>query len=483
MKKHTRIFFFAALFLLVGFISCKKINEATDLGGDLIPAVDNVNTFEVALNTVTNNLLYNDTTKVNYSDLVAAGDLNDPEFGTTHAGFHFNLTPVSLGTNPFLGRDTTKIIDSVVLSLQYDNSYGDTVNGVQTLHVYEIAQNPDFKDTVLYKYADPTTDFPTTGSELGTATFTAKSAKDSIRLIRKGDTTTVNNVVRIRLDNTLGERFAQYDTTSSSLSGGYYLDSTNGSIFRKLFAGLAIKADNGSNMLSYFDLTTTSKTRLTVYYQIVHNNGTRDTLSTDFTHRTNGQANYVKMTPASNWASYLNNGTPGDDKVYIQSAPSGSYASVNIPDLSTLGNKVIHKAEIISSVLPSTGSEKFTPPPYLFLDHTNSGTPDTAFLFDRDISLGVNNSIDLSLFGGNLKNNQYHFDITRYVQGIVTRHTPNDTLRLYAPLRTQLYVPLAGAYVRPQIAQGIGMGRVVLGGGNYLNADQRLRLRIIYSNL
>jgi hypothetical protein len=483
VKKHYRIFFFAAPFLLIGFISCKKINEATDLGGDLIPAVDNVNTFEVALNAVTNNMLYNDTSKVNYSDLVAAGDLNDPEFGTTHAGFHFNITPVSLGTNPFLGRDTTKIIDSVVLSLQYDNSYGDTLNGFQTLHVYEIAPNQDFKDTVLYKYADPSTDFPTTGSELGSATFTAKSAKDSIRLIRAGDTTTVNNVVRIRLDNSLGERFAQYDTTASMLSGGYHSDTTSGSIFRKLFAGFAIKADNGSNMLSYFDLTATSQTRLTVYYQIVHNNGKRDTLSTDFNHRTNGQANYVKMTPASNWATYLNNGTPDDDKLYIQSAPSGSYASINVPDLSTLGNKVIHKAEIITSVLPSAGADKFTPPPYLFLDYTNSGTPDTAFLFDRDINLGVNQSIDLSLFGGNLKNNQYRFDITRYVQGIVTRHTPNDTLRLYAPLRTQLFVPLAGIYVRPQIEQAIGMGRVVLGGGNFVNADQRLRLRIIYSNL
>lgn len=483
MKKHNRIFFFAALLLLIGFISCKKINEATDLGGDLIPAVDNVHTFEVALNAVTNNLLYNDTTKVNYSDLVAAGDLNDPEFGTTHADFQFNLTPLSLGTNPFGGRDTTNIIDSVVLSLQYDNSYGDTLSGIQTLHVYEIASNPDFKDTVLYKYSDPSTDFPTTGAELGSASFTAKSAKDSIRLIRAGDTTAVSHVVRIRLDNSLGERFAQYDTTGSLLSGGFHLDSTNGSIFRKLFAGLSVKADNGSNVLSYFDLTSGSKTRLTVYYQTVHSNGTRDTLSTDFAHRTNGQTNYVKMTPASNWATYLNNGLTEDDKVYIQSAPSGSYASVNVPDLSTLGNKVVHKAEIIASVLPSVGSDKFSAPPYLFMDYTNSGTPDTAFLFDKDINLGVNQSIDLSLFGGNLKNNQYRFDITRYVQGIVTRHAPNDTLRIYAPLRTQLFVPLAGAYIRPQIAQGIAQGRVVLGGGNFVNADQRLRLRIIYSNL
>lgn len=31
------------------FFSCTKINEATELGDDLIPAVDNVNTFDTTL--------------------------------------------------------------------------------------------------------------------------------------------------------------------------------------------------------------------------------------------------------------------------------------------------------------------------------------------------------------------------------------------------------------------------------------------------
>ncbi|HKO79559.1 MAG TPA: hypothetical protein VJU78_04150, partial [Chitinophagaceae bacterium] len=46
--------FISTLLLL---ISCKKINESTALGGDLIPAVDNINTFDTILNVEA----YNDT--------------------------------------------------------------------------------------------------------------------------------------------------------------------------------------------------------------------------------------------------------------------------------------------------------------------------------------------------------------------------------------------------------------------------------------
>jgi hypothetical protein len=493
VTKHIPIYFFASLYILVGFSSCKKINEATELGGDLIPAVDNVNTFEVSLNTETDNRQFNDTTKVFYSDVLAAGDLNDPEFGTTHANYYFNILPATLGTNPFLGKDTVSIIDSVVLSLDYQGGYGDTTGGVQTLRVFEIAQNSGFSKDSLYKYADPKSEFATTGAELGSKTFTINSLKDSLTIIRPRDTSRVANVVRIKLDNSLGTRFSKYDTTSNTASGGYHNDSTNGGIFRSLFAGLAIKADNSGNVLTYYNLANTAKTKLTVYYQIVHGNGTRDTLSTNYYHSTNGQANYVKMVPGVNWASYLNNGAASDDKVYLQSSPSGSYASILIPGLDTLKNKVIHRAELILTKVSSTSDNIFTAPTQLFLDRKNSEAPDTLNLLYRDLvplSSGTSLSFDYSSFGGNLKYNTYTFNITRFVQGVVTRHEPVDTLRLYAPYRAMsIYAPAFVSFGYPggkanvPVAKAIANGRVVLGGGGYANPEQRLRLRIIYSNL
>src|ERR1041385_7251001 len=83
--------------LLVLFCSCKKINQATELGGGLVPAVDNVHTFEVALTTVTQNKLFIDTNRVLYNDLLALGDFDDPEFGHTHATIDFNVTPSAFG--------------------------------------------------------------------------------------------------------------------------------------------------------------------------------------------------------------------------------------------------------------------------------------------------------------------------------------------------------------------------------------------------
>jgi hypothetical protein len=487
VKKYTSIFFLAALFL-IGIVSCKKINEATELGGDLIPAVDNVNTFEVALNTETNNLLYNDSVRVSYSDLVAAGDLNDPEFGQTHANFQFNILPASLGVYPFVHKDSAKIIDSVILSLDYQGGYGDTLTGMQTLHVFEIDPNSGFRPDTTYRYIDPASEFPTTGAELGSKTFSVSSLKDSIGIITDNDTSKTANTLRILLNKSFVDRFVNSDT---SATGAYYNDSTKGDNFRKLFAGLSIKADNSGNVLTYFNLSSSGKTKLTVYYRIQHAATTKeDTLHADFYHSTNGQTNYVKQTVGGNWASYLNNGQLSDDKVYLQSSPSGSYASVLIPDLSSLGNKIIHRAELIATTIPSISDNIFTPPARLFLDRKNGGAPDTTFLLYKDLTPGLDGSLDFNTFGGNLKSAKYVFNITRFIQSVVTSHQPTDTLRLFAPLRINEFAPPfisatneAGIASIPVLSK-VAEGRVVLAGGSYaINPDQRLQLRIIYSNL
>ncbi|MDQ6755357.1 MAG: DUF4270 domain-containing protein, partial [Bacteroidota bacterium] len=80
-----------SLICIVLFFSCTKINEATELGGDLIPAVDNVNTFETNLDVQTSYHLFNDTSKNLISDYMALGKINDPIFGTTSADVYFNL--------------------------------------------------------------------------------------------------------------------------------------------------------------------------------------------------------------------------------------------------------------------------------------------------------------------------------------------------------------------------------------------------------
>jgi len=479
-------------FLVLGisftaFFSCKKINESTELGGNLIPGVDNINTFETSLNTLTNNRLFNDTAKVGYSDLVAAGDVNDPQFGKTHANFSFTVTPATLGVNPFV--DTLVSIDSVVLYLAYTGAWGDTaLNGVQTLRVFEVAQGSTFADTVQYRYNDPASDFAVTtpGTELGSTTYTIRKAATDTISIRRRDTTKVAGVVRIPLSTSLGTRFSQYDTTSNPTKGGYHSDLSvaagkDGKIFRSLFKGLAVRSENTGNALAFFSLADT-KTKLTVYYKTKVNKDT--TLrSFDFVHRSDGRANYIRQDVGGSWSAHLNNTNPNDSLIYLQASPSGAYASIVIPDLSSFDNKVIHLAEIVGTIPPQYQSAIYTPPTQLFLERQRNDT--LHYIFERDIPVNsLDGSLSLENFGGNLKSNSYRFNITRYVQNVVTRKEANDTLKLYPAFRTILRFG-SNSTVLPlvQLLPRVADGRAILAGGSFSDPAQRLRLRIIYSNL
>jgi len=484
VKKYSLAFSLLFVSFIFAFFSCKKINEATELGGDLIPAVDNVHTFETALSTITRNGIYDDSARVAYTDLVALGDINDPDFGHLHANFNFNITPSVIGTYPFLNKKDSLTMDSVVLQLSYAGAYGDTVsNGVQTVTVYEIAQSADFRADTLYKYRDAATD-NMAGQQLstGSKTFTIASLKDSISIIRPHDTTRTANVVRVRLDNSLATRFANYDTSASATTGAFHSDS----LFRSLFKGLAVKSSNTGQALSYFNLTD-SKTKLTIYYKYKLN-GVDTAASLDFYHFDNGQSNYISAPPGGNWQAALN-GASGD-RIYLQTTPSGAYAAIKIPGLDTFSNKVINRAEIIATRITTGSSTTFPPPVQLVLDRINR-TRDTAFILQNDLTPSADGSINYAAFGGTLRSdNTYRLNVTRYVQSVITRHLPNDTLRLYAPLRTVLFATnlpsatsAAGTYISVPAATRAAQGRVVLGGGTYSDPNVRLRLRIIYSNL
>ncbi|HMK25523.1 MAG TPA: DUF4270 family protein [Chitinophagaceae bacterium] len=484
MKNSNPALSFLAIITSVAilFSACKKLNESTELGGGLIPPVDNINTFETYLDVITDNKLFKDTTKVYYGDNLALGHIaNDPEFGGTHANAYFNIgSPYFSGTSansyyPFINKDSV-IIDSVILSLSYTGYYGDT-NSIETIHVFEIAQNPGFSDTTLYKY--DTTDFQTVVPELGSKTFQVKALKDSILHIRKKDTTKLANVIRIPLQNQLGVRLASYDTSNTS-NGGF----RNDSIFKTLFKGLAIKADNSGNALTYISPADQSKTKLTVYFRVTKN-GVKDTLLTDFYHQTHGQANVITRFQSNGWLSYLNNGLPSDDKVYLQSVP-GSYASIKIPALDTFKNAVIHRAELVLNPLPSAQEAIFVQPLGLFLDRINANG-DTASAFDTDMDLqpsGLDFTYNFSYFGGGLKSDStYRFNVSKYVQDIITLKKPNQTLRLYAPVRAFVYSTRFARISQIYVTTEPAYGRVVLGGGNYAVPGKRLRLRVIYSKL
>ena len=463
-------------FLTLGFIlflySCTKLNEPTELGDQLLPVVDNVNTFDTLLGLQASYYPFNDSSRHLINENMALGKLNDPVFGTTTADMYFNLSSTVYSSSPFYNKDSVLGIDSVFLTMVYAGSYGDTAGGSTRVNVTvsEILRDNGFNDTTLYRFDHAGF---TTGPTLGTASFTPAQFKDTITLIQKRDTTKLVNVLRIKLANSLGQRLSQFDTTAN---GAYKSDS----LFRTLFRGLAVTTTDvsGPGVLSYFSPSNTASA-LTVYYRY-SKNGVKDTASAVFRHATYSQANSIRRTPGSAYLANLNK--PNPEQVYIQSAPMGSYVAITAPGLASFPNKVIHRAELIAVKVPSAMDNIFTAPNRLLLDH--KGATDTAFLFSEDIQIDASGSLNLSLFGGTLRNdNSYRFNLTRYVQSLVTRNERNDTLRLYAPLRSTLFAKNLGQYVSVTNLNNIGSGRVVLAGANHPNPAMRLRLRVIYSNL
>ena len=487
MDKRFPLALVIVLTPFVFLLSCKKVNEATLLGGSLVPEADNITTFEKTFAAQTNNVGLSDTTNLVYSDAVALGTIsNDPEFGQTNASVYFQINPATYGIYPFTAVNPT--IDSVVLSLDYIGGYGDT-NAQQTVHVYEISQNSTFNDTTYYKFSQP--DFETTGPELGSATFVMSTLDDSISLIRKQDTTKVGNQLRIRLSNDFGQRIASADTTAYR----------NDTLFKKFFRGFALKTTNG-NGLAYFSLAT-SNTSLTIYYRAPKTGGTIDTSATVFSHSLRilstgattkgGQANSIVRQPGGGWATYLENNDSLDDKLYIQSTPGGSAGYIKIPALDTLQNKVIHRAELVATRLPSAFDNFFWAPGHLFVDRINE-KGDSAFAFPEFVSSSISSSgatiysfSNFTAFGGALRADEtYRFDITKLVQDVITGKQPKPiTLRLYAPFISEPYYPGTSPiqHVSVQAVPFPAYGRVVLAGGNYADSSQQLHLRVIYSNL
>ena len=476
MNRKISLSVIAALTGLMICSSCTKI-DTTDLGNELIPVVDNVHTFETILEVQTDNFLFPDPTRITGSSPHALGIIaDDPEFGRTEASVWANFNPGSYGAHPFAVQDSV-VIDSIVLSLAYNGFYGDS-NSIQRFEVFEIdpAAN-NFVDSV-YRISEP--DFALTGGVLGSREVDFKILNDSLLYAERTDTVRTINELRIKLDTGWGRRFVNYDTATQ-----YKTDSA----FKTYFKGLAIKASDASparNGMIYVNLSSTTNTKLTFYTRVTNNN-TIDTTTTVFGYTDGTQANLIRRSEAHGYQTYLHNGTPNDDKVYIQSSP-GSYATVKIPGLDTFKNvnRVIHRAELVIEQIPSALDNIYTPPSLMFIDAINAAGDSTFSIRNDFIYTGQGNGYDVANLGGVLNNKKYVFNLTRYLQSVVTKNQPYYTLRIYAPFFADPYLqsPAGTSIEMPTflfVNSPIANGRLVAGGGS--SPTQKMRVRIIYSKI
>jgi hypothetical protein len=479
--------------------SCKKINEPAEVGGDVIPVIDNITTFDTTISVEAYNGLFTiggtdplleDSTYSNYTAEQFLGVIsNDPIFGKTDAQMYFELKPPQYPFT-FVNKYDSLHLDSVVLILDYVEAYGDTLTP-QSINVYEIAQSSDFRvDTAYLVRLNNNINLSTM---IGTASVVPQSLKDSVRAYK--DTT--SHQLRIRLDNSFGDRLLKYDTVDGP-NDAY----SNDSLFRTKFKGFALKSVSGNGLMG-FDLAG-KNTKLAIYYRDDNNGAVKEDTVVDYfvfrpfnTYFTTGSAaqNYVKRDYSGYPIQAAQGGTTQDNLVYLQNTP-GSFATIKIPFLGSLNNRVVHRAELIAEQVWDVSDSSFRAPDYLYLDAYSPSTSKYRNI-PFDVVYDVNGfnlgnfgvAPIFALDGSNNLVRTWHFNLTRYVQHVVNDTEPVYDLRLFAPYYTlDEYVPpvvggtpITGAptvFINPTIAKG----RVRLAGGN-APGSQRMRMRIIYSKL
>ncbi|MBA2249403.1 MAG: DUF4270 family protein [Chitinophagaceae bacterium] len=472
LKLTSSGIFFLLFFSLLNW-NCTKI-DTTDIGSGLIPVVDNVHTFDTSLAVIANNfdLVDTDCAKIYPAEQHILGVINnDPYFGTTKGTIYTQLAPLSF---PY---DFPAIhsLDSIVLVLSYTGTYGDSTIP-QKVNVYPILNTfkPDSSSCTAYPFDN--------SNLLGSAIYQPQRLTDSVI----GFNERSSNQLRIKLSTAFGQSILAQGGTTGLLSD---------SLFKIFFKGFAIVPDEpfGGNAVTFYNLAD-SNTKLAIYFH--YNAGlTNDTVVnfrlTNLTHTAN---NIVRNHSGAEITQHTSHPAAGDSLIYIQTIP-GTFAEIKIPDLSSLSNRIINKAElIVDQVYSSALTDKyFYTPDFLFLD-----LKDTAAGNFRPIPCDFNTlsgSPNLTLFGGfrTFVNDpfgnriaRYSFNLSRYVQKIVTSHRINSTLRLKAPDAITIpttYVDECNQPVAPLTypINVLSLGRVKLGGGN--NSSYRMRLHIVFTKL
>ena len=328
------------------------------------------------------------------------GEIHDPVFGTTGAGFcsQFDLQ----GSNTHLGDNLE--LDSVILTLQYAGYYGDTLSGLR-LEVYELSEdltraqyystdnNPSHQGINLVYSTAPVLPTPTTRVKVDTLNYSPH--------------------MRIRLTNAFGTRLLNF--SSSELN--------NTSSFQAAFKGLVVKATaNGTGNLCYFN-PASAMTGLTLYYKADGETkkytfpvSTECTRYNFFTHDYScAEANFQRQ--VINGDSSL-----GGEVLYVQ--PTGGVKThvdlTKLTEWSAGKNIIINKAELVITNLNPSETE-LTPPSNLGLQRILSDGTAT-YLPDDAVYTST------SYFGGSYDSGtkEYRFRVTYYIQELLRNGQIND---------------------------------------------------------
>lgn len=480
--------FYFLLIVTIIFSACTRIGTS-EIGLGLLPSLDAVSTRDTILDVETQTVDRADSLRIFGSDQHILGSIsNDPVFGTTKASMFFQLKPEYF---PFYfpGSLDSLTVDSAVLILSYRGFYGDSTKPL-TINVNRVSTASSF-DITKYYASNYATAYNIQTAEALANPFLVDFKKINDSVLNRFEASV--RQIRIKLSaNTAKLLMKQFDSTNAYKSD---------SLLRESFKGFALTTNINSNLLLRISMTDTN-TKLGMYFTASTGSALRDTgvRYFRFSLYNSADANFITRDRASSEVTKHLNTLSNDSLVYVQTSP-GTMVKIKVPGLKNFANKIIHRAELIAEQVPnpayiSTIDAQMTPPAYLFL-----GAYDSSQKRLRNVPtdyIGTSSTDGMFRFGGNLqyksiqgydKVASYNFNVSRYVQGVVSRADSLFDFRIIAPVNDSiLFVPpypnnnQGGVdYLGTSQGNQPGIGRVRLGGGKH--SKFRMRLHIYYSDL
>lgn len=275
MKKHNhfksmrKAIVLSASFLLV-FNACKK-------DGELVPDFEENTTFSFFYDStkIETTTLLGDSVLADKVSTGLVGTYRDSAFGKAISSIY--VQPL-LSTNALVFKEDneTLTVDSMILSFEYADHFGDT-SIIQTLEAFRLTETLDFEsnyysDTTIQAEPTPIGSLSFSPSPNGTTTISQPNNSGFV------DTVTVARQLRIPLSNTLAEEII-------SKQGGTEL--ANNDNFASYFQGIKLTPQAGTTVMDnqaailYLKLTATN-TKMTIYYTTTDSQNTVAKKSVDF---------------------------------------------------------------------------------------------------------------------------------------------------------------------------------------------------------
>lgn len=427
---------------LTFFASCKKMPQ--HIGDSLQPNSSYIHVAFTGEQNIESSVERIDSLSTKSATYSLLGDLYDPHFGNSNMSFY---TQIGLTSNDMQWGEGA-VTDSIVLQMMYSGYYGDTLTPM-TIHIFEVTEDMDGDSTLTY-YSNRSFQI---GEELANYTFSPRP-----KTYNNIDDDTLNSaVIRIPIDNTLGERFIN-DEESGFTSNERFMD-----YFKGLYLDCEIPAGTGS--ICYFNLLHT-KSYLRIYY---HNE--YDTTFYDF----NVSDKYIRFNHFEHNYNTAQAPITFDDTLYnpylyVQST-AGVRSKLKFPNIAQWAkdqntNVLINEAKLIMT--GATGlvngiqndTSMFTPPVQLVVAKANE---------DGSYSILPDQYVGTNYFGGyyDPKTDQVWFRISEYIQDLILSGPESEDYGIYV-------YTYSGSF---------NAKRWIFHGPDSPDTTKALRLEIIYSQI